>query len=316
MNSSQLECFVSLAGTLNFVKTAEQLGLSQPAVSKQIKSMEEELGAPLFFRTSRSVTLTPAGIRFLPEAADMLSIYYRSKQRIRAFSGESHHPLRIGYSDPLLMRIFHELLREYLASYPDLPVAPELVCDQTDANLSRLQSGQLDLILGIRDAAFDDADIVFTKLMQTGFVCGISRSHPLAEKYLRDPSLPRVVSSEQMWGYRQILAIPPYLLRKQFSRGHRILPVNDEVDNICCANTNEAYALFLSGIGYALIPECLKVDHPDALFLSWQETPHAPYGIYHRRHEKSDPALTAFIRTARQHYGSDPSALARRKKES
>ena len=47
MNTAQLECFVSLAGTLNFVRTAEEIGLTQPAVSKQIKALEDELGVRL-----------------------------------------------------------------------------------------------------------------------------------------------------------------------------------------------------------------------------------------------------------------------------
>ena len=48
MNTSQLECFISLAGTLNYMKTSEQLGLTQPAVTKQIQSLETELGCKLF----------------------------------------------------------------------------------------------------------------------------------------------------------------------------------------------------------------------------------------------------------------------------
>ena len=61
MNTSQLECFISLANTLNYMKTSEQLGLTQPAVTKQIQSLETELCCKLFNRTTRSVTLTRAG---------------------------------------------------------------------------------------------------------------------------------------------------------------------------------------------------------------------------------------------------------------
>ena len=71
MNISQLECFVSLASTLNFVKTADQLGLTQPAVTKQLKAIESELGTKLFQRTSRSVVLTPVGEQFLWELTGM-----------------------------------------------------------------------------------------------------------------------------------------------------------------------------------------------------------------------------------------------------
>ncbi len=80
MNTTQLECFVSLANTLNYVKTADQLGLTQPAVSKQIKSLENELGTRLFDRTTRFVSLTQVGQQFLPEASNILNTYYHSKE--------------------------------------------------------------------------------------------------------------------------------------------------------------------------------------------------------------------------------------------
>ena len=94
MNTSQLECFVTLAGTLNFVKTAEILGLSQPAVSKQIRAIETELGAALFRRTSRAVSLTPVGERFLPEATDMLNIFNRSRAWIHSYTEENRKSAR------------------------------------------------------------------------------------------------------------------------------------------------------------------------------------------------------------------------------
>ena len=61
MNTTQLECFVEVANYLNFSKAAQQLRLSQPAVSHQINTLEDELGVKLFHRTSKSVRLTQEG---------------------------------------------------------------------------------------------------------------------------------------------------------------------------------------------------------------------------------------------------------------
>ena len=85
MNTTQLECFVSLASTLNFAKTAEQVYLTQPAVTKEIQSLESELSAKLFIRTTRSVSLTDVGRQFLPEANSILNSYYHAKDWIASF---------------------------------------------------------------------------------------------------------------------------------------------------------------------------------------------------------------------------------------
>ena len=63
MNTVQLECFVAVAEHLNFSRASEALRISQPSVSHQIQTLEDELGVKLFNRTSKSVALTPEGIR-------------------------------------------------------------------------------------------------------------------------------------------------------------------------------------------------------------------------------------------------------------
>lgn len=307
MNTTQLECFISLSSTLNYMKTSEQLGLSQPAVTKQIKSLENELGARLFDRTTRSVSLTQIGRQFLPEATEMLNTYYHAKEWISGFHQTSVHSLRIGYSDPHCMNITGKILKELLPSFPALH--PMLTYDQTDANLSRLSSGQLDLILGMRDARFSDDNIIFKKLHEDYFVCVVSKTHPLLEEInFHTPASPTKkkpeVTSELLWNYRQVINLPPYLMKNYFSRGHRIVPVNDELDNSICINTNEAYSLVISGFGYSLIPEHLLMWHPDLVFLKWKESPHSAFGIYYRKDAIKDKtsALSHFAKTAKALY--------------
>ena len=307
MNTAQLECFVSLASTLNFVKTAAQLGLTQPAVTKQIQSIEKELGVTLFQRTSRSVELTLVGEQFLPEAIDMLNIYYRSKNWIRSYTGRDRNPLRIGYSDPLMMQVLSAMLKTCLSLWPEPIITPELVCDQTDANLSRLEKAQLDCVLSMRDSSFEHSEIIFSVLRNCGFICGISRSHPLAAVFLENPELPREITTEKIWPYRQIIAIPPYLLKKYFSRGHRLIPVNDELNNVICSNINEASALIVAGFGYCLIPEYLNLGHPEILYLKWTESKKAPFGIYYRKPENRNDPLNRFVKICKEYYAEKPS---------
>lgn len=73
MNTQQLESFIQVAENLNFARAAEALNITQSAVSRQINSLEAELETKLFNRSTRTVSLTPAGISFLEDAKEVLT---------------------------------------------------------------------------------------------------------------------------------------------------------------------------------------------------------------------------------------------------
>lgn len=299
MNTQQLECFATLAKTLNYARTAEQLSMTQPAVSRQIKSLENELGVQLFQRTTRSVTLTQIGWQFLPDARQILEIYYRSKEWMESFHKSQRNVLRIGYADSHANWLISKILTPLLETQDN--ILPELALDQTDANLHRLAVNQLDLVIGMKDAKFSDEAIDFVKLHDDGFICVVSKAHALALQCKKRRQ--KSVSSSGLWPHRQIITIPPYLLKHTFSRGHRIIPVNDELDNILCATISEAYNLALTGAGFALIPEHLALPHKELAFLPWDESPRAPMGIYYRKDSalNKNSAVQKFISEAKNH---------------
>ena len=83
MNTTQLQCFMSVSNFLNFSRAAEQLGLTQPAVSHQINTLEDELGVKLFYRTSKRVRLTQEGHLFSQYAREILALAGASRARLR-----------------------------------------------------------------------------------------------------------------------------------------------------------------------------------------------------------------------------------------
>ncbi len=300
LTTAQLECFLSLAGTLNYMKTSEQLGLTQPAVTKQIQSLEAELGCKLFNRTTRSVALTQVGTAFLTDASSMIDTFYHSMERISSFQERERHALRIGYMDPHTINLISRILKPLLISKSN--VIPEFIHDQTNANLSRLVNSQLDIIVGMKDAKFRDSDISFTLLHDEYFVCVMHKDHPLIRK-LKIQKKDRVTTGD-LWDYRQIISIPPYLLGNFFSRGRHIVPVNDDMDNAICSNANEAYGLLLAGFGYAYLPEHEVMEHPDLVVFKWEESPHAPFGIYSKASVFKNKSTSEyiFIKNAKEIY--------------
>ena len=81
MNTFQLTCFLTVAETLSFAKAARLLNVTQPAVTHQIHSLEEELNTQLFKRTTRSVEITQEGLIFLNDAKNVLNIITLAKKR-------------------------------------------------------------------------------------------------------------------------------------------------------------------------------------------------------------------------------------------
>ena len=75
----------------------------------------------------------------------------------------------------------------------------------------------------------------------------------------------KTVSTKDLWEYRQIISVPPYLIRNRFSRRRYIVPVNEDIDNAICSNACETYGLLLANFGYALLPGYEILENPDLI---------------------------------------------------
>ena len=122
MNTKQLHYAVELSKSLSFSQTAEALGISQPALSKQILHLEQELGLKLFDRTTMPIRLTAAGAHFLRQAQEML---YREDQLLRSMeqykTGERGR-LVIGISPFRSLYLMPRIVRKIRQQYPGVEV--------------------------------------------------------------------------------------------------------------------------------------------------------------------------------------------------
>lgn len=122
MELRHLRYFAAVADTLNFRAAAERLHLSTPALSKQIKNLEEELGVGLLERTTTHVRMTPAGTVFLPEARRILEQAELAMQLARAAAKGERGRLSVGNMGPLTASFMAACLTAYCARYPDVEV--------------------------------------------------------------------------------------------------------------------------------------------------------------------------------------------------
>ncbi|WP_410569500.1 LysR family transcriptional regulator [Amycolatopsis sp. cmx-4-61] len=167
----QLKYFVTVAEELHFGRAAERLHIVQPAVSQQVRRLERSLGVPLFSRTTRSVALTEAGRRFLPEARAVLAAAERAREAVAPSGGL----VRLGTSEGLGDRL-DALLRAFARLAPSASL--ELVHAPTVQRLQRVRDGSLDATI-VR-GSWPSAGLDFTPLWMDDVWVALPASHPLA----------------------------------------------------------------------------------------------------------------------------------------
>lgn len=141
MEIRNLKTFLRVASLRNFTHAARELGYSQSNVSTQIQQLEQEIGAPLFNRTGRTVTLTQFGEELLPYAQELTTIASKMENLLKSedFLGGT---VRIGMTDSLSELLLEDAFVAYHRRFPKVRL--EIALDTTSMLIERLRSGQLD----------------------------------------------------------------------------------------------------------------------------------------------------------------------------
>src|SRR5262245_16123960 len=177
MELRHLRYFVVLAEQLNFRRSAEQLHMAQPALSRQIKHLEDELEVTLLVRTRRQVQLTEAGRTFFDEAKTILAATERAVRATRRASRGKLGELTIGCTQATAVSLFPLILPVYQRLFPRVSVAVETLDTphQVDALASRrIQVGFLRLPCS--DEGFLQTEVV----LREPLVVVLPKSHTLA----------------------------------------------------------------------------------------------------------------------------------------
>ncbi|EIQ0949140.1 LysR family transcriptional regulator, partial [Escherichia coli] len=177
---SSMKAFVILAESSSFNNAAKLLNITQPALTRRIKKMEEDLHIQLFERTTRKVTLTKAGKRLLPEARELIKKFDETLFNIRDMN--AYHrgmvtlaciPTAVFYFLPLAIGKFNEL-------YPNIKV--RILEQGTNNCMESVLCNESDF--GINMNNVTNSSIDFSPLVNEPFVLACRRDHPLAKKQL------------------------------------------------------------------------------------------------------------------------------------
>lgn len=127
MDIKWLKTFIVAAKFENFRQASEELYLTQPAISKHIRRLEEHLNIQLFNRLGKAVTLTPAGYKFLPYATEIITKYEQRYDDFELWKQGYDHKLKIASAPQIASSILPTLLRKFMDENPEIEVTINVV---------------------------------------------------------------------------------------------------------------------------------------------------------------------------------------------
>ena len=137
-----LKYFLTVAREENITHAAEILHISQPALSRQLMQLEEELGAQLFTRGQRNITLTDAGILLRRRAQEIIDLTEKTEQEFRNGESDLTGTVAIGSGEAESMRTMANMMRQFSELYPKVKF--DLYSNNSDFIKERLDKGLLD----------------------------------------------------------------------------------------------------------------------------------------------------------------------------
>ncbi len=178
LENFRLVVFRAVAQQLSFRKAAEELYLTQPAVSLQIKALEEDLGVQLFDRTGSRIALTPAGNTLLRYAEQVNTLLVRAEQEVNALSGEHAGHLALGASTTIAQYVLPRLLSEFRREHPR--VQPTLISGNTERIVSAVAQQQI--ALGFIEGPAHSREVKTEPFLVDELVLIVPAAHEWAER--------------------------------------------------------------------------------------------------------------------------------------
>lgn len=178
MTLKQLTYFRSVADSLSFTKAAKECFISQTAISRQIRALEEELGVPLFVRNTVRVRLTPAGEYLFRQSQKILNMIDETLAQTKKIDLAGHPHLSIALPSLVERQCIMEPLRSFRASHPEITLS--LRHGVPHALVNQVVEGHLDILIAMCLDLPDLSGLRVLKLPPSPCVLVTSIDHPLA----------------------------------------------------------------------------------------------------------------------------------------
>lgn len=288
MDSHSLKLFLSLADNLHFGKTSREQHVSPSALSRSIKQLEDELGAPLFVRDSRSVQLTREGQQFREYASEAMSGWHAIRQRLMQDQLDLHGELSLYCSVTASYSFLYDILSSFRLDYPSIEM--KLHTGDPAKAVERVQQGLEDLAIGARPDNLP-AGVEFQSITRSELrFIGPQSPQLLTEEQRRQPTA-------QSWKDVPMILSEEGLARTRTDRwlkSHGIKPrIYAQVSG------NEAIVSMVSlGFGIGVVPQIVLDNSPLTARIRIYDIqpPLAAYdiGLFALEKRLKDPLIAAF----------------------
>ena len=258
MNNKQLEYALKLAKNLSFSLTAQEFGISQPALSKQISKLEKELEVDLFDRKTNPISLTAAGEYFFRETNILLFREEQLRRSMQEFKTGSKGKLVIGISPFRSLYLIPNICKEVKKKYPDIKIV--LNEDSSDQLRQMAAEGKFDF--AIVNLPVDESILDVTLIEQDSLVLAVPESMVSELKSSKSTNLPKI-------DFRDCSKIPFIVVSKAQEMRQlfeKICSSADIIPNIAMevVGLTTAWTMVRNGLGATLLPlQFVKSMNPD-----------------------------------------------------
>jgi DNA-binding transcriptional LysR family regulator len=220
MADRRLQVFHTVARLLSFTKAAETLHMTQPAVTFQVRQLEEYFNTRLFDRTHNRISLTEAGERVFGYADRIFDLYADMENSVREMTGEIRGALTIGASTTIAEYMLPTLLGDFGTRYPEVTI--HLRVSNSEGIVSMVENNTIDL--GVVEAPVGNKNLVVEVCRNDQLVAIVPPSHDLANL--------ESVEIEKLLEY-------PFICREEGSGTREV--INEYLDNHCSDATLNVY---------------------------------------------------------------------------
>jgi DNA-binding transcriptional LysR family regulator len=241
MELRHIKYFLTLANELHFGKAAEKLFISQPPLSRLIKSLEDELDVPLFERTNKKVALTKYGQYMKTEATKMFAQIDAMKNHLKLMKNTASNPIRIGYVASVMYYFLPKVLDDLKNRFPQ-SVTVLIELNDTE-QFKAMKTNEIEI--GFSRGAEKDKELVFEHIFDEPYSLICSKKHSLAKSkhveiidFTNDPFISFTSTCSLMKGINSI-----------FNKNGILPNVVHQTSQI-----NTLLRLVESNVGYAIVP--------------------------------------------------------------
>ncbi|MEE9357828.1 LysR family transcriptional regulator [Candidatus Vondammii sp. HM_W22] len=242
MNINELHAFVTVAEISSFSAAAEQLHLTQPAVSKRVSTLERDLNTQLFDRISRKINLTEAGKALLPRARKMLLEMEDIRRSISNLTGTISGTLTMGTSHHVGLRRLPPALKRYSQEYPEVKLDIRFM--DSELACTAVEHGDLELAI-VTLPIQPRQNLATTKIWHDSLLFVAADNHPLTKK--------RRLQLSDLAGYPAVLAAKRTYTREIMEQALKPMGLSLEIG--MATNYLETLKMMVKiGLGWGLLP--------------------------------------------------------------